>query len=226
MDQIKFYVKLAGTSLLRWLMLSGIGLVLSIIGIVVGVVLLGNNVGAGYHGGRSGSVIGALVGILTLFQDEFWTALLLVGSVGFVAIYVLVANKISLGFVLSRLFENKLSPIIGVKVSSLVGAFIDRQPGFAKALKGVSTLRGKLIDSAKQDATLNKLQRKVICAGLKKVRLEDIDLQQQNLNLPEVISNRVVQELQAVAEPSYKLFWIAAGAHGVLLVLAMVFDHV
>jgi len=225
MDQIKFSIKVASTSLVRWLALSGSGLVLSIIGIAVGFMLLGNNAGSGYHGVRSGSMVGVVIGILTLFQDDPWPALLLIGSFLFIAVYILLANKISLSFVLFQLVENKLSPFIGDKVSSLLSAIIDKQPGWIQTVKGVSSFRERLINSANMDNTLNKVQRRAIRFGLKKCRLDDIDFQQPNLDLPAHISKRVVQALQDATQPGYKPFMVAVVVHAALFVLAIVFDR-
>ena len=204
MDQLGFYVKLASKSLLRWLVLSGSGFLLSAIGIGVAIFLFGNN--------------------STGLRWGVWTVLLLLASVGFIAIYIVVANKVSLGFMLFQLLENKLSPVIGDKVAVLVSSLIDRQPGFLNALKG-PVLRAGMLDAANGDTTLNKVQRRVIRFGLEKVRLEDINFQEENMNLPAVISGRVLSELEAAAQPGYRLFWLAAGAHALLLVLALVFDY-
>ena len=204
MDQLGFYVKLASKSLLRWLVLSGSGFLLSAIGIGVAIFLFGNN--------------------STGLRWGVWTVLLLLASVGFIAIYIVVANKVSLGFMLFQLLENKLSPVIGDKVAVLVSSLIDRQPGFLNALKG-PVLRAGMLDAANGDTTLNKVQRRVIRFGLEKVRLEDINFQEENMNLPAVISGRVLSELEAAAQPGYRLFWLVAGAHALLLVLALVFDY-
>ncbi|MDO8989139.1 MAG: hypothetical protein Q7U91_05850 [Sideroxyarcus sp.] len=225
MDHIKFYIKIASTSLLRWLALSGIGLVLSIIGIAVGLMLLGNNTEVGYHGVRAGNMAGVFLGILTLFQDDPWPALLLVCSFMLVAIYILLASRISLGFVLFQLSKNSIFPIIGDKVSSLLNAIIVKQPGLAQTLNSVSSLRDRLINSANMDSTLNKVQRKVIFFGLKKCRLDDIDFQQPNLDLPALISNKVVQALQEAARPSYWPLLVVVVAHTTLLVLALAFER-
>jgi len=225
MDRIKFYAKLASTSLLRWLALAGFGFILSLIGIVVGLVLFGNNAGAGYHGGGTGSLVGALIGVATLFQDELWTAVLLTASFAFIAIYLLLANKIALSFVLFHFCENKLCPWVGDKVSALLSSIIDKQPGWLNSIKSVAALRNKLFESANADSALNRIQRKVVCYGLKRANLEDLDFQQQNLNLPALVSSKVVQSLQESARPTYMPFWWAVSAHATLLVLALVFDH-
>ena len=210
MEQLKFYAKMASASLLRWLLISGSGLLLSIVGLLVGLRLLGNNAGSG---------------LLAAAEQEPLSAALLLGSLILPAIYFVLANKTTLGFVLYGLFENKLLPLIGDRVAALVGSFIARQGGLAETLSSVSTLRDKLVALAGEDSTLNKIQRKAVRYGLARIRLDDIDFRQPDLNLPDVIAGRVVDELQAAAEPGYQLFWIVATSHVALLILALLFDH-
>lgn len=210
MEQLKFYAKIASASLLRWLLISGSGLLLSAIGLFVGLHLLGNNAGADWR---------------TAASEELWNTALLLGSLALPAIYFVLANKITLGFVLYGLFENKLLPLIGDRVAILVGNFIARQGGLTEALSSVSTLRAKLVALAGEDSTLNKIQCKAVRYGLARIRLDDIDFRQPDLNLPGVISGRVVEALQAAAEPGYQLFWIVATSHVALLIFALLFDH-
>jgi len=210
MEQIKFYAKAASGALLRWLMLFGSGLLLSIAGLVVSLHLLGTAPGTAWT---------------TAAAEEPWSAALFLGSLILPAIYFVLANKITLGFVLYGLFDHKLLPLIGDKVAGLVGNFIARQNVLAETLANVPKLRDKLVDLAGEDSTLNKIQRKAVRYGLARVRLDDIDFRQPDINLPGVVAGRVVEKLQAAAEPGYALFWIVATAHAALLALAVFFNR-
>lgn len=137
----------------------------------------------------------------------------------------MLANKITLAFALFALLDDKLQPLIGDKVTSLVSAFIARQGGVAKLLGSASTLRARLIAQAGEDSTLDRIQRKAVRHGLVRIRLDDLDFRQRDINLPGVISSRVVEELQAAAEPGYQAFWIVTTGHAALLILALLFDH-
>lgn len=209
METIKNYAKIASATFLRWLFVAGGGLVISIIGLLVSLHLLGN-------GGTS---------LWTAAGGKPWSTTLLLGSLILPAIYIVLANKISLGFVLYGLFENKLLPLIGDKVTGLVSRFIARQNGLADVLASVPKLRERLVALAGEDSTLDKLQRKAIRYGLTRIRLDDIDFRQPDINLPGVIAGRLIDTLQAAAEPGLRLFWIVATSHAALLALALIIDH-
>ena len=225
MDNIKFYAKTAATAMLRWLLLSGIGLILAIIGMYLAIHLIGNNTGVGYAGARTGSGIGAFFGIISLFKEEFWSALLLIASLAFVFIYSIVASKVALSFIIGGLYENKLAGAIGDKVTH-TARFITQSSSWNKSVNSVNTLKAKLSSATKEDSTTNKIQQKAISYALKKVNLEDINFKQDNPNLSEDISNKVMNQLSELAKPSYALFWIAVGTHAVFVALAFAFDRI
>lgn len=224
MDNIKFYAKTAAAAMLRWLLISGAGMALAIIGMFIAMHLIGNNTGAGYAGARTGSVIGVLFTILSLFKDEFWSALLLVASFAFIFIYTMVASKVSLSFIIGNLYENKLAGAIGEKVTSTIRS-ISQKPGWEKSITGASSMKEKFLSVTKEDSSINKIQQKAIGYALKKSKLDDINFAKDNQNLPEDISNRVMAQLSEAAKPSYNLLWIAVGVHAVLVILALIFDH-
>lgn len=209
MDQLKFYAKIASASLLRWFLVLGGGLLLSVIGLVVSLRLLGNGP----------------TGWTTAAWEAPWSSALLLGSLLLPAVYFVLANKITLGFVLYGLFENKLLPLIGDKVAGLVSNLIARQSGVADLLANVPKLRDRLVALAGEDSTLNRIQRQAVRYGLARIRLDDIDFRQPDINLPGVVATRVVDKLQAAAEPGYQLFWIVATAHASLLALAVFFNR-
>lgn len=225
MDHLKFYTTTAATALLRWLSLAGIGLVLSIIGIAIGVHLIGNTPGEGFHGAHAGGGLGALLGVLLLFKVDFWPMLLLVASLAFIVVYTMVASKVSLGFIIGRLYENKLSPVIGDKLTHTLSHVIAKKPEWLQSISNIKTLKDKLLSATDEDSSINKIQRKAMQYALKKVKLDDINVSASNPNLPNEISARVMAQLAEAASPSYTLFWIALGVHVLLAILAFLFDH-
>lgn len=225
MDHLKFYTTTAATALLRWLILSGAGLVLSIIGIAIGVHLLGNNTGEGFHSAHTGGGLGALLGVLVLFKIDFWPMLLLVASVAFIATYAMVASKVSLGFIISHLYENKLSSVIGDKLTGMLSKLIEQKPQWLQSIENVKTLKEKLLNASNEDSSLNKIQRKAMHYALKKAKLDDIDFSAGNANLANDVSGKVMTQLSEAASPSYMLFWIAVGVHVLLAILAFTLDH-
>lgn len=225
MGNFKFYSKTALAAVFRWLMLSGAGVVLSVTGIIVGLALLGNNVGSGYSGAKSGSGLGAIVSVFVLFRDEFWTAMLIFASIALVAVYFMVASKFTIGFILHRLLEHKLLPVIGTKVAATLRGFSAKQSKGLPSFANAEELKKKLAHLVSQDSDTNKIQRKVIHYGLKKIDLHDIDFTQKDLNVSDEVSNRLMRRLAEAANPGYRVFGIVFAVHLSVLILALIFDH-
>jgi hypothetical protein len=226
MDNVKFYAKTAAANVVRWLVLVGLGMFLIAIGLYLGMHFFGNNTAAGFTGAaHTGSGFAAILGIFTLFKTEFWTALLLVASFAFLIIYSMVASKVCLGFIIGKVYENKFADAIGEKVFNFICSINDKNPGWLTKVKNAGSVKEALLGAAKEDSSLNKIQHKVLGYALNKVKLDDIDFKHPNLNLPQELSNRIMFALSQAAQPSYQLFWIAAGVHVLLMILAYVFDH-
>ena len=198
MDNVKFFTKTAAGALSRWLMVFFGGLVATAIIFFV-------------FSSKAGAA-------------SYNTIYLVLSSLIFIVIYFIIANKTSLSFIISRLFDEKLSSVLGDKVSRLLVALNEKQPHWVQSIKNGAALKDKLLDSSQQDSSLNKIQRKVIAYGLKKINLDDINFQQENLNLPQEVSNRLMLKLSETAKHSYTLFWLAVGAQGLVLMAALAYN--
>ncbi len=226
MDNVKFYAKTAGANVVRWLLLVGLGLVLIAIGLYLGMHFFGNNTAAGFTGAaHTGSGFAAILGIFSLFKTEFWTALLLVASFAFLVIYSMVASKVCLSFIIHKVYENKFADAIGEKVFNIISNITNKNPDWLQKVKNAGSVKEALLGAAREDSSMNKVQHKVLAYALNKVKLDDIDFKHPNLNLPQELSNRIMFTISQAAQPSYKLFYIAAGVHLLLMIVAYVFDH-
>ncbi len=198
MDNVKFFAKTAAGALSRWVLVFFGGLLAT--GMIVFIFSSKANA-ASYN-----------------------TIYLVVSSLVFLIIYFIIANKTSLSFVISRLFDQKLSSVLGEKVCGLIRSFSEKQPNWAQSLKNGAALKDKLLDSSQQDSSLNKIQRKAIAYGLKKINLDDIDFKQENSNLPQIVSDRLMLKLSETAKHSYGLFWVVASAQSLLMLAVLAYN--
>lgn len=198
MDNVKFLAKTAAGALSRWVFVFFGGLLAT--GMIVFIFRSKANA-ASYN-----------------------TIYLVVSSLVFLIIYFIIANKTSLSFMISRLFDEKLSSVIGEKVYDLIQSFSEKQPNWMQSIKNGAALKDKLLDSSQQDSSLNKIQRKVIVYGLKKINLDDINFQQENINLPQVISDRLMLKLSDTTKYSYGLFWGVTAVQALLMLAILAYN--
>lgn len=225
MNHLTFYAKIAGSAFLRWACLSIIGLIVSLLGLDLGITLFLNNTGPGDASARVGGIISVIFTMLALFKQEFWTAFLIVASLAFIWVYAVVASKVTLSFIISQLYENKLASNIGEQLTRILRSTFDKNPHLLNSIDHFSTFKDQLLTEASTDRSVNKIQRKVIQYALKKVKLDDVDLKAGHEQLPETLSDKILEQLSEAAKPSYWLFFIAIGVHLTIALLAFIFDH-
>ncbi|HOY70025.1 MAG TPA: hypothetical protein PL131_05090 [Methylotenera sp.] len=197
-DHVKFFTKTAAAAFACWALI--------------------------FAGGLLATAMIAYIFSVKASQASYNTLYLVLSSLAFLAIYFIVANKTSLSFILSRLFDEKLSSVLGEKVCGLIQRFSEKQPNWAQSLKNGAALKDKLLDSSQQDSSLNKIQRKAIAYGLKKINLDDIDFKQENSNLPQIVSDRLMLTLSETAKHSYGLFWVVASAQSLLMLAVLAYN--
>ena len=198
MDNVKFFTKTAAGALSRWVLVFFGGLLAT--GLIVFIFSSKANA-ASYN-----------------------TIYIVVSSLVFLIFYFIIANKTSLSFIISRLFDEKLSSVIGEKVCGLIQSFSEKQPNWMQSIKNGAALKDKLLDSSQQDSSLNKIQRKVIAYGLKKINLDDVNFQQENINLAQEVSDRLMLKLSETAKHSYGLFWGVAGVQALLMLAVLAYN--
>lgn len=198
MDNVTFFTKTAAGAFSRWLLV--------------------------FFGGLVATVVLFFLFSFKANATSYNTIYLVLSSLVFTIVYFILANKTSLSYMISRLFDEKLSSMIGEKVSGLIQSFSEKQPNWMQSIKSGAALKDKLFYSSQQDSSLSKIQRKVIAYGLKKINLDDVNFQQENINLPQEVSDRLILKLSETAKHSYRLFWIVACVQALLMLVVLAYN--
>jgi len=196
-DQIKAFTKIAFKSSLKWFTVVGIGGVFSIVTFITAYYLLNNS----EIGGS-----GLFANLSTYLTKEFLKTLLFLISLPFILVYVLVANKIALHQAVFAVWGQKINGFVASRIAGLIEKMINTQPDWIKNMTDTAALKIRLIDANKKDNTASKLQKRILNYGLNKANLEGIDLQGENMNLPDVIATKINDTITDLAQPSFKLF--------------------
>ncbi len=194
----------------KWFFMVSIGIVLTIICLTISLF---NN--SDWAGSGHGSFITLSIG---LFTTNFFAFLLIFGSPIFITIYILLANKISIHNTLFLIWKSKAGIYIIQSVKTLTSKITEGN-NWRQQISDSGMAKMKLLQATKESQQSSKLQKKVIGYGLKKIKLDDIDFQQENLNLSDIISNKFESFLDEFTKPSFKLFWLLVVIH--LLILAL-----
>ncbi|MBJ2175843.1 hypothetical protein JBL43_16435 [Aureibaculum sp. A20] len=197
-ENIKLVAKITGKTALKWLFIFALG---NIVTLITFLIALFRNIEVA--GGGHGNIIALFVGLLS---TNFFAFLLIFGAPIFIILYFIIANKISIQHAIYLLWEGRLGSYISSKVGKLTTTLTNKE-GWKKELSDKAVLKAQLFQSAKDDADTSKLQRKVINFGLKKIKLDDVNFQDKNLDLSLVITEKFNNFISETVKPSLKLFW-------------------
>ena len=198
-ENIKLAVKISGKTALKWVFIFAVG---DIVTLVTFLIALYGNIGLA--GGGHGSIIGLFIGLIT---TNFFAFLLIFGAPVFVALYFTLANKISIQNAIYLLWKGKAGDYISSKVEHVTKKITEKE-GWKKELTDKAILKAKIAQSAKTDSDTSKLQRKIINFGFNKIKLDDINFQDENLNLSNILTSKFNNFISETAKPSLQMFWI------------------
>ncbi|WCC44077.1 hypothetical protein PJW08_09695 [Tenacibaculum finnmarkense] len=212
-ENIKIAVKISGKTALKWIFIFSLGNIVTLITFLI--ALYGN---IGLSGGGHGSIIGLFTGLIT---TNIFAFLLIFGSPAFIAIYFVIANKISIQNAIYLLWEGKARNYISSKVENVTKKLTEKE-GWKKELTDKAILKAKILQLTKNDNDTSKLQRKIINFGFNKIKLDEIDFQDENLNLSDFLTNKFNDFIAETTKPSLKLLWILIITQISLLICSMI----
>ena len=208
-ENYKLAAKIGGKTIIKWFLIFAIGNILTLITFLI--ALYAN---IELAGGGHGSIIGLFLGLLT---TNLFAFLLIFGSPIFLALYFIIANKISIQNAIYLLWKGKAGNYISTKVRDLTKKLTESKE-WEKEIYNKNKLKEKISELTKNKSNTSKLQRKIINFGFEKIALDEIDFQDENLNLSDVLTNKFNDFISQTAKPSLKFMWILVMVQIALLI--------
>lgn len=217
--------KAGSKAFLKWIFVFILGIAFSLICLVTGYFLLMNTEAAMSHGSSSAGGLGAIIGLIGLFSVDFWPMLLITTSLlVFPFLYILIGNKVAIQTAVYSLWKSKGFDWLQPKINGYFEKLTLKQPNWLKSISSAAVLKLQLLDSSRKDATSSKWQKRILHFLIKKTKMNDIDWQKEDLEVKDIISQKINTSIDSVAKPSFKYFWLCLLVQLVLLILAFVLD--
>jgi len=198
-ENFKTAVKISGKTAFKWFAIFAIG---NIVTLITFLIALYEN--TELAGGGHGSIGGLFIGLLT---TNIFAFLLVFGAPVFLILYFIIANKISIQNAIYLLWKGESGDYISTKVGNVAKKITEKE-GWKKELSDKAILKAKILQFAKNDKDTSKLQRKVISYVFNKIKLDEIDFQDENLNLADILTSKFNNFIAQAIKPSLKLLWI------------------
>lgn len=224
-SNITIFAKIASRSFLAWLSIVIPGLLLSLAGFTVAIVLIGRHPGPGFSGGGHAGGIGALLGLFVLFTIAFWSTLLLVISFAGLFLFPSLASGYTLKKALFLSWENKVGDYFIEKIGGYLDRILPQQK--KDAGMGDDTFKKASIKELKtevsKDRDTNKLQKRLLNYLLKKVNLDDVNWSAPVPDIKNAILLKIKTFIGEKIRPSATLIRLAMALIVVVMILALIY---
>nr|WP_294924790.1 hypothetical protein [uncultured Flavobacterium sp.] len=208
-EKVKYFTKISSIAVFSFIKINLLGAVNTLICCTIGAFLLSANVG---HAAHTNS--GALI-LLVFFTSKPVGTILLVLIFLAPILYIILGNKYIISKIIYRLIKDKSESTITPLLDKVLTKFKNNQPDVIKTGADLGLAKIKLLDQVKSE-TDNKWLKRVLSFGLKKIKLDDVDLSQNDIDFKDVIKSKTIAALHDNTEPSRK--WILA-----ILILQWIF---
>lgn len=212
-DNLKYTAKLFGTASFSFLKINILGqLLLAFIEIgSLFAIIYQSSPGTAHTNGTAAIMvlfalrpIGFGLTVLSLFIVPF-----LLFSLG---------NKYVISKTINKLLSDKGEIILFPVIDKVLSKIKSNQPDLLKKGTESTKVKLKLIQEIR-DSKDNKWLKRIIIYGFKKVNLDDVDFQDENVSFSEIIKNKIITGLKNVSQPSRNFFWIILGIQLTILIL-------
>lgn len=212
-EHIKYFAKLSSISIFSFLKINFLGSFTTIIIAIIGFINLTKDINVG----SSGHVSAIPFVVMTFANRPIGSILWLLICTLSPFLFFALGNKYILNKIANKLVNEKFETLIYPLLDKVLNKFVLKQNGLIKNGADFSVQKLKLIQNIKNESE-NKLLKRVIVYGLKKIKIDDIDFNQKDLNFNDVIKQKTTEALKYVTEPDRKpIFFIIAGQLLILL---------
>lgn len=212
-ENLKLAVKIGGKIALTWAFTFGLGLMLTLLSFLIAYYSNNDVPMEGYSNGFTALFFG-------LLKSNIYAFLLVFGAPLFLIFYFITANKSSIQKAIYLLWKGDMGDYISDKVGKFA-EHLTEKVGWKKELSNKAILKAKLLHENRTDPNSSKLQRKVINFGFKKIRLDDINFEENDLSLSGILTTKFNTFISESVKPSSKLFWIVILVQLALLIASI-----
>ena len=201
-DNLKIAAKIGASSALKWSIIFGLGVFVTAITLFVCLFTNSNLAGGGH-----GSEIALFFGLLSTNIAAF---ILIFGSPVFLVLYFLLANKTSIQNAIYLMWKYKAEGLVSTTVNK-VAQTITQKEGWRKELSDAALAKAKLWQASKENPETPRWQRRILKSGFNKIRLNDIDFNDEKVSLSEVLILKLTSFFSKISKPSFTLLWLLIG---------------
>ncbi|MCT2562059.1 hypothetical protein [Chryseobacterium herbae] len=204
-NQIKYFSKLSAVFILSLLKIYGIGILSTIITLILGFYILSNSLGSSL--GHSGAYLFIVAAVTVKPVSGSIFLLLMIAAPFVIGVF---STKYAMANIISRLVKDHSETLLIPAIDKILSKFRSGQPAVVRTSADYALMKIKLMNEFKNSSE-NKILKRILSYGLKKLSFDELDLKNGNANFYDIIKTKLIEKLHELAEPSAMIFYIYIG---------------
>jgi hypothetical protein len=215
-----YVAKLTTSSIFSFIKINVIGAISSTLILILGFIILSTDIDPGHSGHVS-----AIPYLVMIFAVKPISSILFyITLIASPLLFFFLGNKYILSKVINKVLKDKSEKYIYPILDKILIKIKDNKDNLLKNGENYNDVKKKIIQQLKNENE-NRLTKKIVEYGLKKVKLDDVDFRNENLSIVEILKSKIIQVLQNISEPSRQSIWILLAAQWIILLLIWILPY-
>lgn len=215
-----YVAKLTTSSIFSFIKINVIGAMSTSLILILGFIILSKNINPGHS--EHVSVIPYLAMIFAV--KPISSILFYITLIASPLLFFFLGNKYILSKVINKVLKDKSEKYIYPILDKILIKVKDSKDNLLQNGENYNDVKKKIIQQLKNENE-NRLTKKVIEYGLKKVKLDDVDFRNENLSIIEILKSKIIQVLQNISEPSRQSLLVLLATQWIILLLIWILPY-
>lgn len=214
-DNLKYVTKLFSSATFSFFKINIIGqLLYAIIGVIALFTIVYQS------GAKMGHINGSAIIMVLFALRPIGFSLTLLSLLAGPFLLFSLGNKYIISKTINKLLSDKGEILLFPIIDKVLNKVKLNQPDLLRQGADKTKLKLKLIQEIR-DTNENKWLKKIIIYGFKKVSLDEVDFNDENVSFTDIIKDKIITGLKNVSKPSRNFFWIILGIQITILILIL-----
>ncbi|WET49045.1 hypothetical protein PYS58_21175 [Chryseobacterium indologenes] len=217
-DHFKYLSKLSAVFIFSLFKIYAIGILSTVITFSLGIYIMAESLGSSL--GHSGALAFLMVTVMAKPLSAGLFYLLMIAAPFCIGIF---STKYGMSRIISKLVQDHSKTILVPFIDKVVGKIKNNEPVVVRNSTDYALAKVRLVNEFKNSSE-NKILKRVLGYALNKVRFDELNLADENVDFYDIIKTTLIEKLHELAEPSAMIFYIYIGLQWLSLILLYFLD--
>lgn len=217
-DHFKYLSKLSAVFIFSLFKIYAIGILSTVITFSLGIYIMAESLGSSL--GHSGALAFLMATVMAKPLSAGLFYLLMIAAPFCIAIF---STKYGMSRIISRLVQDHSKTILVPFIDKVVGKIKNNEPVVVRNSTDYALAKVRLVNEFKNSSE-NKILKRVLGYALNKVKFDELNLGDENVDFYDIIKTKLIEKLHELAEPSAMIFYIYIGLQWLSLILMYFLD--